>query len=74
VKYVAREALRVDANQRRHNFAVQPAHHEGHGFFDGISNTALESVDSKMAELAGEIGFGYSGKPQCGGICHAKTG
>jgi hypothetical protein len=63
VEYVAGEALRVNAHERRGGGAADIPHNECGGFFDvgaplGCAEVAFEAVDTELSVFGGEIGFG----------------
>ena len=54
-EYVAREALRVDAHQRRS--AAHAAVHQGHGAF--LLGAAFDAEDFEWPETRGKLGAGH---------------
>ena len=57
VEHVAREALRMDAHQRRPQLRGKVSQLQNHGLFNSGWPYSLETEYAEMAKSAGEIGF-----------------
>src|ERR1022692_2327040 len=70
VENVAREALRVNAHQRRQRTVRHIAHLQHDGFFQAVIEAAFKSVDSKVSKPGWEIRFGSLVQPERGRSVH----
>jgi hypothetical protein len=70
VEDVARQALRVNAHQRRQRAVRHIAHFQDHGLFQAVLVAAFKSIDSKVSKPGWKIRFGSLVQPERGRSVH----